>query len=150
MRAYLKNNRQAPRKVRLMARAFVGKNVTTALSELSYMPHKASAVLKKLISSAVANAKQKDAGRTDEHLVIKNIVVDKGITYTRFMPRAFGRAAPIRRECSHIEVTLSDAEPRTNKNTKVVTKKDQAKNVDAAKAPTAKKTKKDPETDTEK
>lgn len=107
MRAFLKNNRQAPRKVRLIARAVVGKKVSTALFELSMMPNKGAKTLEKLIASAVANATQKDANVTNDTLKVENITVDKGITYTRYMPRAFGRAAPIKRECSHIRVTLA-------------------------------------------
>jgi large subunit ribosomal protein L22 len=107
MRAFLKNNRQAPRKVRLLARTFVGKQVTVAISELSFMPHKAAETLRKLVASAAANAKMADTSLTDELLTIKNITVDKGITYKRYMPRAFGRAAPIRKECSHILVELA-------------------------------------------
>ncbi len=106
MRAFLKNNRQAPRKVRLVAREFVGKRVDVALSELSFMPHKASFTLSKLIASAASNAKQKDVSIKDEDLIIKNITVDKGITYKRYRPRAFGRAAPIHKESSHIHVVL--------------------------------------------
>ncbi len=106
MRAFLKNNRQAPRKVRLVARAVIGKNVEVAVSELSFMPNKAAFALRKLILSAVANAKQKDASVKDADLKIKNITVDKGATYMRYKARAFGRAAPIRRESSHIRVSL--------------------------------------------
>lgn len=107
MRAFLKNNRQAPRKVRLVARAMVGKNVSVALAELSFMPQKGAGMLKKLIASALANAKQKEATLAEKDLVVKNITVDKGITYARHMPRAFGRASPIHRECSHVRVELA-------------------------------------------
>ena len=106
MRAFLKNNRQAPRKVRLVARAVIGKNVDVAVSELSFMPNKASSVLKKLILSAVSNASQKDVAIKSSDLKVKNITVDKGATYVRYKARAFGRAAPIRRESSHIHVIL--------------------------------------------
>ncbi len=123
MIAFLKNNRQAPRKVRLVARAVIGKNVEVALSELSMMPHKGARTLKKLISSAVANAKQTDTGADESKFYIKNITVDKGITYKRFRPRAFGRSAPIYKECSHVRVTLekvelSNLKPTVKKETK--------------------------------
>jgi len=106
MRAFLKNNRQAPRKVRLIARAVIGKSVAVAVSELSVMPHKGARTIKKLIESAAANAKQHDVSITNEDLIVKNITVDKGSVYVRYMPRAFGRATPLRRENSHIRVTL--------------------------------------------
>lgn len=121
MRAFLKNNRQAPRKVRVVARAMVKKNVSVALAELSFMPQKGAESLKKLIMSAVANAKHKDAGIKEEDLFVKNITVDKGITFKRFMPRAFGRASAIHRECSHIHVELAPVVGEKN----VVAKKDE-------------------------
>jgi len=92
--------------MRLVARAMVGKNVSVALAELSFMPQKAAASLKKLIASAYANGRQDDASLTETDFFVKNISVDKGVTYTRYMPRAFGRAAPIHRECSHVAVEL--------------------------------------------
>lgn len=106
MRAFLKNNRQAPRKVRLIAKSVIGKNVAVAISELSFMPQKAAPTLKKIILSAVANARQKNDAIKEEDLIIKNIRVDKGTVYVRHMPRAFGRATPIHKENSHIRVEL--------------------------------------------
>ncbi|KKS36790.1 MAG: 50S ribosomal protein L22 [Parcubacteria group bacterium GW2011_GWD2_42_14] len=108
MQAFLKNNRQAPRKVRLIARAVVGKTVAVALSELTYMPHKGAKTLSKLIVNAVANAKQADSSLNENTLMVKNITVDKGVTLMRFMPRAFGRASPIHKESSHIRVLLAE------------------------------------------
>lgn len=113
MRAFLKNHRHAPRKIRLIARAVIGKQVSTARFELSMMPHKGAKTLEKLIRSAVANAVQKDATLTEEDLMIENITVDKGITFVRHMPRAFGRATPLRKECSHIRVMLTRKEENT-------------------------------------
>jgi large subunit ribosomal protein L22 len=106
MRAFLKNNRQAPRKVRLVARSVIGKNVAAAISELSFMPQKAAPTLKKIILSAAANARQTNDAIKNEDLIVKNIRVDKGTVYVRYMPRAFGRATPIHRENSHIRVEL--------------------------------------------
>lgn len=126
MKAFLKNNRQAPRKVRLIARAIIGKTVPVALSELDYMPHKGAETLLKLVSSAVANAKQADVSVQEENLIVKNITVDKGVTLQRFMPRAFGRASPIHKESSHIHVFLEEIGGKKKKDTasvKVETKK---------------------------
>jgi len=109
MRAYLKNYRQAPRKVRLVADAIRGKRVSVVQTELAFMPHKAAAMFKKLVQSAVANARQNDASVDAKDLVIDRVTVDKGITYVRYMPRAFGRATPINRECSHVSLVLAPA-----------------------------------------
>ena len=131
MRAFLKNNRQAPRKIRLIARITIGKTVATAIHEYSLMPHKGARTIKKLIESAAANARQKDVSVKDEELLVKNITVDKGSTFVRFMPRAFGRATPLRKENSHIRVELervSDGEVAVEKpDVKKVEKKEEKK-----------------------
>ena len=116
MKAFLKNNRQAPRKVRLIADAVRSRTVEEALAILSHTPNKAAPTLRKLIMSAAANARQEDVSIKDSELFIKTITVDKGITYVRYMPRAFGRASPINRESSHIRVTLGRTDtPKVHK-----------------------------------
>ena len=96
-----------------MANHVRGKNVAVALDELSLMSQKSAPVLRKLIASAAANAKQQDANVREEDLVVGTITVDKGLTYVRYMPRAFGRATPINRECSHVRVELKPARAAT-------------------------------------
>jgi len=104
MKAVLKNYRQAPRKVRLVADAIRGKRVSDAITNLSHLSKNAALPMKKLLTSAVSNAKE--TGVLEQNLFIKKITVDKGITFRRFMPRARGRAAPIKKETSHIMVEL--------------------------------------------
>ena len=104
MKAILKNYRQSPRKVRLLADLVRGKKVTEALRHLSFVDKRASGPFIKVINSAVANAKT--AGRAVETLKIAKVAVDKGMTYTRFMPRARGSASPINRRSSHITIEL--------------------------------------------
>jgi large subunit ribosomal protein L22 len=107
MYAKLKNYRQAPRKVRSVTDLVKGKTVEAALTELTFVPKKASLPIKKLIASAFANANQKGAGIAPSALVVKEITVNKGMTFRRFMPRARGRASAINKESSHVEVTLA-------------------------------------------
>lgn len=109
MKAFLKNYRQAPRKVRHIANAIRGRQVARVLAELAFMPQKAAPALRKLVASALANAKQVNAALDEANLVVHRITVDKGVTYTRYMPRAFGRASPINRECAHVYVELAPA-----------------------------------------
>jgi large subunit ribosomal protein L22 len=118
MKAFLKNYRQAPRKVRLIANHMRGKNVAVVLADLSFMPQKASKPLHKLLSSAVANARQQVSGIREDELIVKTITVDKGITYVRYMPRAFGRAAPIHKECSHVYLELAPKGAKAGKAAK--------------------------------
>lgn len=119
MKATLTNYRQSPRKVRLVANAVKGKSVEQAQVELSYMPKRAAEPIKKLITSAVANA-AKD-GVDTKTLVIKNIEVNQGLVMKRFMPRAMGVAKPIRKKMSHVTVALS--EKTVEKSKKATTKK---------------------------
>lgn len=104
MKAVLKNYRQSPRKVRLIADLVRGKKVKDALATLQFVDKRAAGPFAKVIESAVANAKQ--SGQNAENLKIKKVTVDKGVTYTRFMPRARGSASPINRRNSHITVEL--------------------------------------------
>ena len=104
MKAVLKNYRQSPRKVRLIADLVRGKQVDAALKQLQFVDKRAAAPFAKVITSAKANALQ--SGATAEALIIKKVTVDKGITMKRFMPRARGSASPINRRSSHITVEL--------------------------------------------
>lgn len=105
-KAFLKNHRQSPRKVRLVADAVRGKKVEDAIITLSVMPKRAAEPMLKLIKSAAANAKNND-GLEISSLVIKEISVDDGLTMKRWRPKARGTAHPIRKRSSHVRVTLA-------------------------------------------
>ncbi len=112
MKATLKRYRQSPRKVRLLTQVVKGKRVPEALTVLLHLSKRASEPLRKLISSAAANAKA-NSGVEIDTLVVKQVTVDEGFVFKRFQPRARGRAAPIRKRTSHISVIL---EKMTEKN----------------------------------
>jgi large subunit ribosomal protein L22 len=105
MKAELKTYNQSPRKVRLVTDMVKGKKVADALNALSFLPKRAALPIEKLIKSAVANAKS--AGEDTASLTIKDIRVDSAGMLIRFMPRAMGRAAPIRKRRSRVIVTLA-------------------------------------------
>lgn len=109
MEAYLKNYRQSPRKVRLLADLVRGKSVVRALSELSFMPKRAAGPIKKLIESAVANTEHNFGAKRGD-LIVKEITVDQGATLKRWRPRAFGRASSIHKHTSNVFVRLAVAE----------------------------------------
>lgn len=104
-KAFLKNYRQSPRKVRLVADLVRGKDVNTALTTLSFAPKRAAEVVKKIIESAIANATHNDNADVNT-LFISSITVDEGPTIKRFRARARGSAARIRKRTSHIAVSL--------------------------------------------
>ena len=102
MKAILKNYRQSPRKVRLVANTIRGKSVVDALTTLSGLEKKVSSPMIKLINSAVNNAESKESGE----LMIKTLIVNEGDTLKRARPRARGRSAPIKKRSSTISVEL--------------------------------------------
>lgn len=109
MRATLSNYTQPPRKTRLVTDLIKGKGVVEALTLLKFDSKRAANPIAKLIASAAANAEK--VGEKAADLYVQSITVDKGVVTTRFMPRAFGRAAPINRRKSHVTVTLAKRKP---------------------------------------
>ena len=103
--AILESYNQTPRKVRLVTELTKGKKVKDALVALEFLPLRAAAPIAKLIKSAAANAK--GLGEDVETLKVKSIIVESAGMMKRYMPRAFGRATPIRRRKSRVTVTLA-------------------------------------------
>jgi large subunit ribosomal protein L22 len=106
MKAILKNYRQSPRKVRLLADVVRGKKVSEALAVLKFVDKRAAVPFSKVITSAIANAKNQ--GIDESRLFIKKVAVDKGTVLKRFMPRARGSASRINKRNSHITVELGE------------------------------------------
>jgi len=131
--ASLNDYRQAPRKVRLVANLVKGKKVGDAMNMLNFLVKEASGPMKKLIASAVANAKT-NFNLSSENLFIKSVEVNGGTIMKRSMPRARGSAFPIHKHSSHVTLVLdvmvekpkkaakvasaAKAAPKTNKDTK--------------------------------
>ncbi len=107
--ARLRQLRISPRKTRLIARLIVGMSVNEAFRELRVLPKHAAEPILKLVRSAVANAEHNFSLKKD-NLYISSAIVDQGPTLKRFMPRAMGRAAAIRKRTSHITVVLTPYE----------------------------------------
>jgi len=110
MKASATHIRISPRKVRMVVDTVRGKSVSQALSILGFTRKKAALPVQKLLRSAVANAVENDGINDVETLVIDRIMVDEGPTLKRYMPRARGRATPIRKRTSHIRVILRERE----------------------------------------
>lgn len=106
-KSYLKNARISPRKLRLVADLIRGKRVQAALDDLVMTNKKGARILKKVIDSAVAGAR--DSGRADiDRLYISEVIIDHGMTLKRFLPRAQGRATPIRKRMAHVQLALKE------------------------------------------
>jgi large subunit ribosomal protein L22 len=103
--ATLKSHNQTPRKVRLVTNLVKGKKVSVALTALEFLPRRAAEPVEKLIRSALANAKSQ--GEDTAELTVQSIIVENAGVMKKYRPRAFGRAAPIRRRKSRVIVTLA-------------------------------------------
>ena len=101
--------RVAPRKTRLVARNVKGMPVEAAMNLLRFTPNKPAGVILGGVRSALANAEH-NASMDVDALVIKEILVNEGPTWKRFMPRAQGRATNIHKRTSHITVILAEGQ----------------------------------------
>lgn len=115
-KAKLNNTRISPKKMRLVVDAIRGLSALEALSRLEVIFKTSAPVISKLLRSAMANAKDRYNVK-DEDLIIKNIIVNKGIDLKRWKPAAFGRAHPFRKHSSHVELVVTVKE-----GVKIVTK----------------------------
>jgi large subunit ribosomal protein L22 len=105
-KAQAKFIRIAPQKVQVLVPAVKGRKVEEAIALLRFLPRKGARILYRVLHSAVANAGQ---NKVDiDTLYVKKIMVDKGPTMKRWMPRAMGRATPILKRTSHITVILEE------------------------------------------
>lgn len=98
----------SPRKARMVVNLIRGRAATEALQILDFTPKAAAPVVKKLIASALANAKQKQPDIDVDALYVSRVTVDKGPNshMRRWRPRAMGRATRIEKGVSHIQVEL--------------------------------------------
>ena len=106
-RAYLKGTRLSPQKAGLVANAIRGKSVQDAMDFLIFNKQKGSAVIKKLLESAIANAEHNNKSDIDL-LSVKSIIVNQGMRLKRMKPRARGRADRIIKPTCHIEIILAE------------------------------------------
>ena len=91
-------------KMRQVIDAIRGKDVVTSTALLAQINKGASVLVKKVLDSAVSNAKQK--GLSEEQLFIKSITANHGGAWKRFRAASFGRATPILRRTTHLTVEL--------------------------------------------
>ena len=141
MKAFLKNYRQSPRKVSLVADLVRGKKVEEAIIALDFLPKRAGFPLKKLLLSAISNAKE--VGAEKENLFIKEIRVDKGIVMKRMMPAAMGVGHRINKRTSHVRITLAEkVAPTKTPKAKSVKKEEKVKEVKEVKEKKETKSKK--------
>jgi large subunit ribosomal protein L22 len=101
-------SRIGPRKARMVADLVRGRDAGEALQLLEFTPKAGAPIVKKLIASAIANAKVKQPSLDADRLFISKATVDKGPNgqMRRWRPRAMGRATRITKGVSHIHIEL--------------------------------------------
>jgi large subunit ribosomal protein L22 len=108
--------RLSPTKARRVVDLIRGRQAAEAVAVLEFAPQAAGEPVRKVVQSAMANARVKaDAASEpfDERLlVVQEAYVDEGPTMKRFRPRAQGRAYRIRKRTSHITVIVGPREDR--------------------------------------
>ena len=115
-RAIQRMTRQSPYKMRLVIDQIRGKSVNEALALLKFSKKHAAKQIEKVLQSAVANAEYRaresnEALDVDE-LVVTHAVINEGPKLKRFTPAAMGRATPIQKRTSHIEIVVAEREGR--------------------------------------
>ena len=115
-RAFQRTTRQSPYKVRLVIDQIRGKSVNEALALLKFSKKHAADEIEKVLLSAVANAEDA-ARRTSAHvdadrLYVAHAIVNEGPKLKRFTPAAMGRATPVHKRTSHIEIVVAEKEGR--------------------------------------
>ena len=117
VKAYARDLRISPRKMRLVTNMIKGQQVGDALTQLQFTNKKGADMLVKLLKSAIANAEHNfslEAG----NLYVKTITCDMGKVMSRYFPRARGSAFVIRRKMAHVSVTLESRETTGKKKSR--------------------------------
>ncbi len=106
--AIAKHQRISPRKARVVANLVRGRDAAEALLLLDFTQKSAAPIVKKLIASALANARQQRPDVDVDSLFVSRVAVDKAPTshMRRWRPRAMGRATRIEKGVSHIYLEL--------------------------------------------
>ncbi|MBI1833690.1 MAG: 50S ribosomal protein L22 [Candidatus Andersenbacteria bacterium] len=108
VKAVHRNARMAPRKMRPLATMLRGMPTVDADAQLLYTSGKAAQIMRRVIASAVANAKENHG--MIEALRIKDIWVDEGMKLKRFRAGSRGMAHPYTKAMAHVTVIIEGQE----------------------------------------
>ena len=111
VKAIAKNIRISPKKVRLVINQIKNKKPQDAVKVLDFVNKGSASAIKKVIMSAIANAKN-NYSLNEESLVFKQISASKGLTFKRFRPVSRGRVHHILKRASHLTVVLEGEEKK--------------------------------------
>lgn len=125
--AIAKNVRMSPEKARLVVVQIKKMSPIQALGVLNFVPKASAPIIKKVIQSAIANAKH-NFNLVPESLVFKEITVGKGPVFKRYRAVARGRAHSILKRTSHIRVVLEDEKRAQSEQQSIADKKSEHEN----------------------
>ncbi|MCU0244713.1 MAG: 50S ribosomal protein L22 [Acidobacteria bacterium] len=101
--------RMSPQKGRLVADLVRDRYVGEALTILRFNERKKiSAVLEKVLRSAIANAQQASPDVDVDTLVVSRIQINGGPVAKRIRPAPMGRAYRVQKRTSHVHIYLSE------------------------------------------
>jgi len=113
-RAIQRTVRQSARKMRLVIDQIRGRAVPEAYAILRFSKKHAAKQIHKVLKSAVANAEQRAQQQNVpldvDALHVRYAVVNEGPTLKRFTSAAMGRATPIKKRTSHVEIQVYAAD----------------------------------------
>lgn len=103
-----KNLRISPYKVRRVVDVIRGKDVVVALSLLSNLPHSGAHEVKKLLNSAIANARHNLNASDSDRFIVETVFVNGGAMGKRFQPKGRGRIYQILKRTCHIVLSIKE------------------------------------------
>ena len=106
-KAIAKTVRISALKSRLVMRLINGKSVSEAMAILNNMNNKASRVIKKVLTSAVANA-ENNHNLDVNKLYVKEAYINAGPVLKRSVPDSRGRIAKNDHRTSHVTVVVAE------------------------------------------
>lgn len=107
-RAVHRYARISSRKARLVIDLIRDQHVNAAQDILRFTPKRASALIEKVLKSAIANANEAEADVRS--LYVAEARIDEGPHMRRWRPKDRGRAHPILKRTSHIIVEVEERE----------------------------------------
>jgi large subunit ribosomal protein L22 len=109
-KAIARFQRISVRKARMVVDLVRGRQAGEALQLLEFTTKAGAPVVRKIIESAVANARTTSPGVDVDSLFVETAFVDKAPNshMRRWRPRAMGRATRVQKGVSHITVVLGE------------------------------------------
>jgi large subunit ribosomal protein L22 len=111
-RAEARFQRVSPQKARLVLNQIKGRNVGEALETVTFSKKSVAVLVKKVLTSALDNAKylsgEQGLDVDVDNLYVKNAIANEGPRMKRIRPAPMGRAFRYQRRLSHVIVLIAE------------------------------------------